>query len=96
MTDGIYICEYDDRMSPGRFVVSLKETEKSYIMKLIENTVRYTPAYFEMLFGESGKTIVKKKHSPHAMCLWSDTDFTIYPFRGGVPFYFRLDKTNEK
>ena len=91
MVDGIYICKYDDEISHGQFWIAFKETKSSYIMELIKNTVRYTPGYIEMLFKNNNRAVIKKQGSQHAMRIWSDKEFTIYPFRGGKPFYFEWD-----
>lgn len=34
---------------------------------------------------------VESKPCRHAMRVWSDHDFTIYPFQAGVPFYFEKE-----
>lgn len=70
--------------------IDAKETEKSYILNLISNNSRYSPAHIDMLFAKSNKVKIDKEKSQHAMRVWSNNDFTIYPFRAGIPFYFEL------
>ena len=43
--------------------------------------------------GGGALRIVLPKDKPcrHAMRVWSDHDFTIYPFQVGVPFYFEKE-----
>lgn len=43
-----------------------------------------------MLFSKSNKVRVDKAKSQHAIRVWSDKNFTIYPLRAGIPFYFGL------
>lgn len=71
-------------------IISVKETEKFYILNLISNNGRYNPAHIDMLFAKSNKVKINKIKSQHAMRIWSDKDFTIYPFQAGMPFYFEL------
>jgi len=33
---------------------------------------------------------LKKNRGGHAMRIWSDGDFTIYPYQAGIPYYFKL------
>lgn len=56
----------------------------------VEN--RYADDHIEIMFGGK-KRIVLPKDKPcrHAMRVWSDHDFTIYPFQAGVPFYFEKE-----
>lgn len=41
--------------------------------------------------GMSRIVLPKDKPCRHAMRVWSDHDFTIYPFQAGVPFYFEKE-----
>ncbi len=75
-------------------IISVKETEKSYILNLINSNSRYSPAHMDMLFAKSNRVKIDKEKSKHAMRVWSDKDFTIYPFRTGIPFYFELAEAN--
>lgn len=80
----------EDGMFGYEIIISVKETEKSYILNLINNNSRYSPAHIDMLFAKSNRVKIDKEKSQHAMRVWSDKDFTIYPFRAGIPFYFEL------
>ena len=77
-----------DGMFGYEIVILVKETEKSYIFNLISNNSRYSPAHIDMLFAKSNSVKIDKEKSKHAMRVWSDKDFTIYPFRAGIPFWF--------
>lgn len=89
MLNGLYQCtrnwqgnnEYDIK-------VKVRETEKSYIMQLVENNSRYSPGHIDMLFSKKNKVTIKKEKSQHCMNVWNDDLFTIYPFRAGIPFSF--------
>ena len=76
--------------------IKLKETDKTYVLDLIRIDARYSPAYIEMLFAANKKAIIHKNKSNHAMRIWSDRDFTIYPFQGGIPFCFKLMEVVKK
>ena len=97
MLNGLYQCtknwqgnnEYDIK-------VRVKETEKSYSMQLVENNSRYSPCHIDMLFSKKDKIMIKKGKSQHSMNVWSDNDFTIYPFRAGIPFHFEKITTAEE
>ncbi len=45
-----------------------------------------------MFNGKMRKIIRKDKPSGHAMRVWGDDNFTIYPFQVGIPFYFKLEE----
>lgn len=77
-----------DGMFGYEIIISVKETEKSYILNLINNNSRYSPAHIDMLFKKSNRVKIDKEKSQHAMRVWSNKDFTIYPFRAGIPFWF--------
>ena len=97
MLNGLYQCtknwqgnnEYDIK-------VRVKETEKSYSMQLVENNSRYSPGHIDRLFSKKDKIMIKKEKSQHSMNVWSDNDFTIYPFRAGIPFHFEKITTAEE
>ncbi len=86
MLDGTYRCakkhEYDIK-------VKVHETDKSYIMQLVEDNSRFFPSYIDMLFGSKNKAVIKKKNSKHYFeTCCNDEFFVIYPFRSGIPFLF--------
>lgn len=90
---GRYVAENDDSwISRYRIVMEVKETEKSYIFKLVEYDNRYGYDHIKTMFnGKERKTISKDKPSGHAMRVWDEGSFTIYPFQAGIPFYFELE-----
>lgn len=71
----------------GVIIIEVSETAKSYVFKLIKNTLRYSPAHIDMMFEKDGKTIINKEKSPHAINFGEDY-FVIYPYRAGIPFLF--------
>ncbi len=91
---GRYVAENNDSyLSRYRIVMDVKETEKSYIFKLVEYDNRYGYDHIKTMFGsKERKTIRKDRPSGHAMRVWGDDGFTIYPFQAGIPFYFRLEE----
>ena len=66
--------------------------------------IRYSPAQIDMLFKtdfdhmsyeeqqniKNGKyrAVIKKQGGGHALRLWGDNSFTVYPYQSGIPFYF--------
>lgn len=95
---GCYKSEHDGNdFQAYRYVMEVKETAKSYIFKLLEVENRYADDHIEIMFGGK-KRIVLPKDKPcrHAMRVWSDHDFTIYPFQAGVPFYFEKEDSEEQ
>lgn len=75
-----------------RYIMEVKETEKSYIFKLLEAQNRYADDQLETMFrGKDRVVIPRNKPARHAMRVWSERDFTIYPFQAGIPFYFRKE-----
>lgn len=91
---GRYVAEHDgDYLSRYRIVMDVRETEDSYIFKLLEYDNRYSYDHIEAMFkGKKRKTIRKDKSSGHAMRVWGDDSFTIYPFQAGIPFYFKREE----
>lgn len=76
-----------------RIVMEVKETEKSYVFKLVEYDNRYGYDHIERMFnGKERKTIRKDKPCGHTIRVWGDNNFTIYPFQVGIPFYFKLEE----
>lgn len=89
-TDSIYD-EYEITME-------IKETEKSYIFRLADFKSRYSGAHIEMLFKKSKRVVLQKNKGGHAMRVWSDRDFTFYPYQAGIPYHFEKidDEINGK
>ncbi len=76
-----------------RYVMEVKETEKSYIFKLLKAQNRYAYDHLDILFrGRDRVVISKNKPCGHGIRVWSERDFTIYPFQAGIPFYFRKEE----
>ena len=89
LKSGKYIAEHDNGIFYRyRIVMSVKETEKSYIFELLEYVSRYSPAQMDMLFDKSKRVLISKFKGGHAMRIWSDHDFTLYPYQAGIPFHF--------
>ena len=92
MIKGIYVYESEEKWNRGVVKIQLKETEKSWVLTLIENTIRYCPAQLEMLFKNKDRAVVKKERSEHyhefRCSEWGST-LLIYPYRAGIPFLFR-------
>ena len=91
---GRYLAEHDgDIFHAYRYVMEVKETDKSYIFKLLEVENKYACDQVETMFNGKDRIVLRKdKPSRHAMHIWSDHDFTLYPYRVGVPFYFELEE----
>lgn len=90
---GLYKAEHDgDIFHAYRYVMDVKTTEKSYIFKLMEKENRYADGQLETMFGDKDRIVIpRNRPARHAMRVWSDHDFTIYPFQLGVPFYFQKE-----
>lgn len=91
LQNGRYKAEHNNGIfDQYKIVIDVRENSKSYILNLIEYDSCYSPAQIDMLFSKSKKVIINKERSPHAMRIWSDDNFTIYPYQAGIPFYFKL------
>lgn len=71
-------------------VMTVKETDKSYCFTLESIDSRYCADHIRRLFSKSNRIVIRKVGSGHAMCIWSEKDFTLYPFQAGIPYYFKL------
>lgn len=90
---GRYKAERDNGVfGKYRIIIDFKETEKSYIFKLVELKSVYCPAQIEMFFGKSDKVVIQKNKGGHSMRIWGDDNFTFYPYQAGVPFYFKREE----
>lgn len=76
----------------GHILISVTETAKAYTFKLLENTTRLDYDHFILLFKDSDTIRINKERSPHAVKVWCDDDFTIYPYRAGIPFLFEKER----
>ena len=88
---GLYIAENHENIW-NAFVAKMKvkETEKSYIFELVELETRYAAAHLEMLFKDKKKVVLRKDKGGHAMRVWGEDNFTIYPYQAGIPYFFKL------
>ena len=68
--------------------MDVKETDKSYIMQLVEFNSRYSASHISLLFSKSKRVVLSKKKGGFAIRSWSDDSFTFYPFQAGTPYYF--------
>lgn len=94
MISGTYHCADDDHGFRMDITVEAKETEKSYILTLIEDKSRFPSGHIEMLFKKSKRTVIPKvnrKPGGHPV-LDHETWFIIYPFQAGIPFLFELQQ----
>lgn len=91
---GIYLAENDESIWDSyKITMEVKETEKSYIFRLVEFKSRYSGAHIEMLFKNSKRVVIRKDKGGHGICIWSDSDFTLYPYQAGIPYWFkRIEK----
>lgn len=92
---GLYKAEITDNIwSAYSITMRVKETEKSYIFDLVDLQSRYSASHFRMMFQNSKHYVLRKNESrdthKHAMKKWSESDFTIYPYQAGIPYYFTL------
>lgn len=90
---GLYCSEHqsDNYLDNYRVVIHLKETATAFHLTLVDGQFRYGAPQLEAVFqrGEKIRVLVHKhRRNQHAMCIWSDHDFTIYPYRAGVPYHF--------
>ncbi len=94
---GSYKAKHDDRVIDRyKILMNVKETEKSYIFELVEFNSRYSATQIETLFEKSKRFVLNKKSGGHAMRVWSDHDFTFYPYQAGVPFHFEKVESEAK
>lgn len=95
MLDGVYVYEQENSYGEtvGYIKIKVKETDKAYSFELFEDTTRYDYDQFILLFKGKYKISINKQGGKCAMRVWSDDDFTIYPFQAGIPFWFK--KINE-
>ncbi len=93
LKSGRYKAENDgDVFHAFRYVMNVRVTEKSYIFTLLEKERRYAYEHLETMFGGKERIVIpRNKPSRHAMRVWSDHDFTIYPLQAGIPFYFQRE-----
>ena len=92
MKTGRYKCVLDHRgNNVYDITVDAKETEKSFILNLVEDNSRYPDGHMNVLFGKSGKAVISKNGSDHSLVNEQDW-FVVYPNRNGVPFLFEYQE----
>lgn len=79
----------DDWLNAFHIVMDVKETDKSYILQLIEFDSRYSATHISLLFSKSKRVVLSKSKGGHAIRKWCDGTFTFYPFQAGIPYYFK-------
>lgn len=89
---GLYCSEVNEGhwLHDYRVVIRVKETATAFHF-MLENAVQLDNAiHLDSLFqrGEKQKVLIKKHGSGHAMRIWSDKDFTLYPYQAGMPYHF--------
>lgn len=93
LKQGIYKAENDNSIFDSyEIVMEVKETEKSFIFKLIKLDSRYSADHIRLLFSKSNKVILRKQNSGHAVRTWEDDSFTIYPYPIRNPVLLRADE----
>lgn len=97
LTNGLYKAEHHEGLFDDyEIVMKVKETEKSFCFTLESFDSRYCAQHIEMLFAKSNHVIVRKKGGGHAIRIWSNKDFTLYPYQAGIPYYFQLMQKTPK
>lgn len=70
-------------------LVEMRETETSYIITPItDQPAGHFDCYLDSLW-ELGRMVVKKKKGKHRMVDWGDDEYTLYPYRSGLPYWLR-------
>ncbi len=91
ITSGLYKAERHEGMFDDyEVLMTVKETPKSSCFTLESIDSRYCADHIRTLFSKSNHVVIRKKGGGHAMRIWSDKDFTLYPFQAGIPYYFKL------
>ena len=83
----------------GEITLDIHETRTAFVLKLVENTVRYDAPQIDDMFRESECCVIRKNGSRHAMsfCDGIDNWFCLYPYRVGVPYSFEhIDAIRER
>ena len=88
---GVYIAKNDENIWDSYTIrMNVRETEKSYILELVDFQSRYSGGHIKMLFSKSNKVVLRKNRGGHAMRIWGDDNFTFYPYQAGIPYFFEL------
>lgn len=70
-------------------MVAMKETKTAYIITPIsEPPVEHFDYYLNSLW-ELGKMVIKKGGGKHGLTNWGNGEYTLYPYRSGLPYLLR-------
>ena len=94
--NGLYRCDKRSQLYHEHTTIEVKETDKTYIFKLVDHNWRYSFGHVENMFKDKLRVVIKKNKSAHAIQRWNDGSFTLYPYRAGIPFYFAPIRTTVK
>lgn len=74
----------------GDIVLNVHETKTAFVLRLLEQQVRYDAPQIDDMFRNSKRVVIQKNGSKHAMSFCKDQDdwFCLYPYRVGVPYDF--------
>ena len=77
----------------GDILLEVHETKTAFVLKLLEQQVRYDAPQIDDLFQNSDRVVIKKDGSKHGMsfCSGQDDWFCLYPYRVGVPYAFTCE-----
>lgn len=90
LKEGLYLAESDESVWDSyKIKMEVRETEKSYILRLLDFKSRYSGVHIETLFKKSNRVVIRKDKGGHAIIKWSDEDFTFYPYQAGIPYWFK-------
>ena len=89
---GVYKCIFESEYSwkRGEIIILLRNLPQTLELKLLKNSVRYDAPQIDDMFRNKRIITLRKKYSPHAFNVWGEDNFTLYPYRAGVPYYFKL------
>jgi hypothetical protein len=96
LKSGIYIAAVESAILTNNyeFIIEVEEKPKSYVFKFVRKS-GYPPTAIEAVFDKKNKITIYKDMSQHSVSVWSEEDFTIYPFRMGVPIWFEYDENTK-
>ena len=79
--------------------MDIHETKTAFVLRLIENTVRYDAPQVDDMFRNSERCVIKKGGSKHAISFSEGENdwLCLYPYRVGVPYSFEhVDRIRER
>lgn len=90
LKSGLYVSHYssNDVYDSYEITMKVKENNSSYTFELVDFRTKYGATQMEDLFKKSKRIVLRKEKSKHSIRIFSDRDFTLYPYRVGVPYYF--------